>query len=125
MSALSDKQRLFAEMVGELLRWIYANSYAVTFGDAFRDPRAFGGLGASRVIDGKAIYGRRSSNHKQRLAIDLNLFKQDEYGQLIYITETEGYTEVGEYWEDLGGSWGGRFGSGDGNHFSLEHDGRR
>ncbi|HBJ0947911.1 TPA: M15 family metallopeptidase, partial [Escherichia coli] len=32
----------------------------------------------------------------------------------------------GEYWESLGGSWGGRFKSRpDGNHFSLEHNGVR
>jgi len=30
---------------------------------------------------------------------------------------------LGLYWESIGGSWGGRFG--DGNHFSLEHEGRR
>ena len=30
--------------------------------------------------------------------------------------------EVGEFWESLGGSWGGQFN--DGNHYSIEH-GRR
>lgn len=35
-------------------------------------------------------------------------------------------TGLGQYWESLGGSWGGRFKSRpDGNHFSLEHDGVR
>jgi len=28
---------------------------------------------------------------------------------------------LGEYWEGMGGSWGGRFS--DGNHFSLTHNG--
>jgi len=112
MSVLSDKQRLFAEMVGELLRWIYANGYAVTFGDAYRDPRVFG---TQREKQG---YGRMKSNHKLRLAIDLNLFKDG-----MYLTGTEDHKPVGEHWEDLGGSWGGRFN--DGNHYSLEHEGRR
>jgi len=30
---------------------------------------------------------------------------------------------LGEYWESIGGSWGGRFG--DGNHYSLKYKGRR
>ncbi|HAO1973206.1 TPA: M15 family peptidase, partial [Escherichia coli] len=29
----------------------------------------------------------------------------------------------GEYWESIGGTWGGRFSRADGNHFSLEHNG--
>lgn len=117
MSKLSDKQRLFAQMVGELLRWIYHNGYAVTFGDAYRDPRVFGPLGV------KKGYGRKYSNHKNRLAIDLNLFKEDEHGNLVYCTETEDHKPIGEYWESLGGDWGGRFN--DGNHYSLEHEGHR
>lgn len=117
MSNLSSKQRLFAEMVGELLRWIYANGYAVTLGDAFRDPRVFGPVGVKRG------YGRKSSNHKQRLAIDLNLFRTDARGNWQYCTETKDHKPVGEYWESLGGTWGGRFD--DGNHYSLEHEGRR
>jgi len=117
MSVLSHKQRLFSEMIGELLRWIYANGYAVTFGDAYRDPRVFGEVGEFKG------YGRRESNHKQRLAIDLNLFKTDERGNWVYCTSTEDHKPIGEYWESLGGAWGGRFN--DGNHYSLEHEGRR
>jgi hypothetical protein len=30
---------------------------------------------------------------------------------------------LGLKWESMGGSWGGRFN--DGNHYSLEHEGRR
>ncbi|EJY8354924.1 M15 family metallopeptidase, partial [Cronobacter sakazakii] len=43
-----------------------------------------------------------------------------------YATRTEDYLPLGEYWESLGGSWGGRFKTNpDGNHFSLEHNGVR
>ncbi|MGO3686517.1 MAG: M15 family metallopeptidase, partial [Proteus vulgaris] len=43
-----------------------------------------------------------------------------------YLTATSDYKELGEYWESLGGSWGGRFKTRpDGNHFSLEHNGVR
>ena len=37
---------------------------------------------------------------------------------IVIIAETN---ELGEYWESIGGSWGGRFN--DGNHYSLEHNG--
>ena len=103
-------------MVGELLRWIYANGYSVTFGDAYRDPRVFGKLGL------KKGYGRKSSNHKIRLAIDLHLFKKIN-GNWVYMKDTKDHKPVGEYWESLGGTWGGRFN--DGNHYSLSHNGRR
>lgn len=65
--------------------------------------------------------GIANSLHCQRLAVDFNLFINGEYQ-----TRTEAYRELGEYWESLGGAWGGRFKNRpDGNHFSLEHDGVR
>ena len=51
------------------------------------------------------------SFHYKRLAIDLNLFKDG-----IYLKKTDDHKELGEYWESLGGTWGGRFR--DGNHYS-------
>ena len=41
------------------------------------------------------------------------------------ITNSAAYRPLGEYWESIGGSWGGRFSKPDGNHFSLEHNGVR
>ena len=84
----------------------------VTFGDAFRDPRVFGHVGV------KEGYGRKFSNHKIKLAIDLNLFKDG-----VYLTKTSDHEFAGLFWEEMGGEWGGRFE--DGNHYSLEHNGRR
>ncbi|MFQ9337054.1 MAG: M15 family metallopeptidase [Varibaculum sp.] len=53
--------------------------------------------------------------------MDFNLFVNGQYK-----TRTEDYLPLGEYWESLGGAWGGRFKSRpDGNHFSLEHNGVR
>jgi len=109
---LGEKQRLFTSMVGDLIRFAYSSGFELTIGDAYRDPRAFGQVGE------KKGYGRSGSNHKQRLAIDLNLFREGKY-----LTETDDHRPLGEYWESLGGSWGGRFK--DGNHYSLEHKGRR
>lgn len=109
---LGAKQRLFTIMISELIRFAYANGYELTFGDAFRDPRVFGRVGK------KAGYGRSLSNHKIRLAVDFNLFKDGHY-----LTTTEDHRPLGEFWESIGGSWGGHFN--DGNHYSLEHQGRR
>ena len=109
---LSQKQRRFTRMVGDLIQQAHKMGYEITFGDAFRDPRLHGQLGE------KQGYGHAKSCHKLRLAIDLNLWKQG-----AYLTRTEDYTELGTWWESVGGSWGGRFQ--DGNHFSLEHEGMR
>ena len=110
MASLGSNQRHFTKMVGLLIQWAYANEYELTFGDAFRDPRVFGAAGEDTG------YGRAESNHKRRLAVDFNLFKDGEY-----LTETEDHRLLGEYWESIGGCWGGRFD--DGNHYSLEYNG--
>lgn len=107
---LGQKQRKFARMVADLLLFIYENGYEVTFGDAYRDPRVHGDLGS------KLSYSSANSNHKRRLAIDLNLFKNGRY-----LTATEDHRPIGEFWESIGGTWGGRFN--DGNHYSVEHNG--
>lgn len=116
---LGQKQRQFTWMIAELITWAYANGYELTFGDAYRDPRAFGTMGEAKIdSNGKRVYGRIKSNHKVRLAIDLNLFKDG-----VYLTSTQDHEPLGLKWESMGGSWGGRFN--DGNHYSLEHEGRR
>ena len=109
---LGDEQRQFTRMVGLLIEWAYRNGYELTFGDAYRDPRLHGAVGE------KKGYGAPSSNHKVRLAVDFNLFRDGKF-----MTATEDHKPLGEYWESLGGSWGGRFN--DGNHYSLEHGGRK
>lgn len=108
---LRQKQSKFVKMVGNLIEWAYANGYELTFGEALRTQEQ-----ANRnAATGKGI---SNSLHLIRLAVDFNLFINGEYK-----TDTPSYQPLGEYWESIGGSWGGRFN--DGNHFSLEHQGRR
>lgn len=114
MVTLGQKQRRLPLMVAKLIVYAYEHGYELTFGDAYRDPRVHGSVGVAKV----GSYSKPSSVHKERLAVDFNLFKDG-----VYLTKTEDYTELGEFWESLGGSWGGRFQ--DGNHFSLEHEGRK
>lgn len=99
---LVDKQHKFAMMVARLLLTAESMGYQVSLGDAYRDPRSG--------------YGHDESLHGKRLAIDLNLFKHGKY-----LTSTDDHLALGEYWESIGGHWGGRFD--DGNHYSLPHEG--
>jgi len=111
---LGDKQRLFSMLLAELVLWAYDNGYEVTFGDFYRDPRVFGPVGV------KKAYSSANSCHKSRLAADLNLFKDGKY-----LTSTEDHKPLGEIWESKHElcRWGGRFN--DGNHYSMEHNGRK
>jgi len=109
---LGQKQRRFTRMVGLLIEYAYQQDYELTFGDAYRDPRVHGQVGQ------KTSYSSASSLHKERLAVDFNLFRNGQY-----LTRTEDHRQLGEYWESIGGTWGGRFN--DGNHYSLEHGGRK
>jgi hypothetical protein len=102
--SLGDKQRKFTLMVGKLIQYAYEEGYELTLGDAYRDKRCG--------------YGHPNSLHRQRLAIDLNLFRGGRY-----LTKTDDHSTLGAYWVSLGGSWGGDFN--DGNHYSLEHNGMR
>ena len=110
--SLGQKQRRFTGMVAQLIAFAYASGYELTFGDAYRDPRVHGKVGE------KKSYSSANSVHKSRLAVDLNLFKDG-----VFLTQTADHTALGEFWESIGGAWGGRFS--DGNHYSLEHNGRK
>lgn len=109
---LGDKQRLFTSLISKLIIFAYENGYELTFGDAFRDHRLHGKIGV------KLGYGHPKSNHKNRLAVDFNLFKDGKY-----LTASDDHKELGEYWESLHPDcrWGGRFN--DGNHYSMEYQG--
>lgn len=117
---LGEKQRLFARLIPRLIDKAHELGFAVTLGDAFRDPKVFGPIGV------KMGYGHPKSAHKQRLAIDLNLFTDvDGDGDLDYVETTERHRPLGEWWEaqhELA-RWGGRFN--DGNHYSFEDNGIR
>lgn len=106
--SLGTDQKKFTHLIGLLIVRAYQQGFQLTFGDAYRDPRVFGEFGE------KEGYGSDYSFHKKRLAVDFNLFKEG-----AYLTETEEYRELGEYWMSLDPecSWGGDWD--DGNHFSY------
>lgn len=105
-------------MLASLISFAYENGYELTLGEAYRteeQQRIYVDSGRSRTMD---------SRHRDRLAVDLNLFKNG-----AYLTGGEAYRFLGERWEELGGTWGGRFGLSpdeyaaevgwDSNHFEL------
>jgi hypothetical protein len=108
---LSEKQQLFTKMVARLIDFATSKGYGLTFGEAFRTPE----MAAIHAARGKGI---KHSLHSDRLAVDFNLFIDGEYK-----ADTESHRPIGEFWESIGGAWGGRFN--DGNHYSLEHNGRK
>jgi len=93
---LSERQRAFTAALTKLFAWIHENGYEFTLGDAWAKTGHVTG-----------------SYHYQRLAVDLNLFIDNKYQ-----TSTTAHTPIGEEWERLGGTWGGRFRVKDGNHYS-------
>ena len=108
---LRQKQSRFALMAARLILQAQAMGYEVTLGEAYRSPAEAARLAAA----GRGI---ARSLHTDRLAIDLNLFKNGRY-----LDSTEDHRPLGEWWESIGGTWGGRFK--DGNHYSLAHEGRK
>jgi len=95
MGKVRRQQSGFIRALGHLILYAYYLGYELTGGDLW-------------AHDGH----KDDSKHYIRLAIDLNLFKEGEY-----LTDTESHRPLGEYWENLGGIWGGRFANPDGNHY--------
>lgn len=92
---LRERQSEFVRMTAMLINYATLRGYELTFGDAW------------------ASSGHKSGSfHYKRLAIDLNLFKDGKWLQ-----DTEDHRELGEFWEHIGGSWGGKWN--DGNHYSF------
>jgi hypothetical protein len=110
---LREKQSLHVRLVAKLIEFAIANGYDLTWGEAWRTPE-------QAALNAKKGVGIRNSLHGDRLAVDLNLFRDGRF-----LTATEDHRPLGEYWESLHplARWGGRFK--DGNHYSIEHEGRK
>jgi hypothetical protein len=111
MSGLAQEQKKFTLMVAKLIEHAYAQGFELTFGEAYRTPEQ-AALNASHGV------GITHSLHCNRLAVDFNLFVNGEYQ-----ADSVAYQTLGEFWESIGGNWGGRFSKPDGNHFSLSFGG--
>ena len=92
---LRQDQSDFVQALGELISYAYSLGFELTPGDTY---------------PGKFRH-RAGSFHERGLAIDLNLFVDGHWQ-----TTTEAHRPLGEYWELIGGTWGGHWN--DGNHYS-------
>jgi D-alanyl-D-alanine carboxypeptidase len=112
---MSQLQEEFAQSAAKLIQKAAELGYSVTLGEAWRTPE-------QAQWDADHGIGIVHSLHMERLAIDLNLFKDGQY-----LTTPESYTQLGEWWQTLGGAyrWGGNFTSKDYNHYSISPDGLR
>lgn len=110
---LSQKQRMFTRMIADLIQFAYEQGYELTFGDAYRDARAFGDFGEEKS------YSAAKSVHKLRLAVDFNLWIEN---QLIKTSDHDAWVILHEYWSQMGGADAI---PNDANHFSLEQWGVR
>lgn len=108
--SLGNEQRDFTRMLGMLLRYAHYRGYGVTLGRGYVSKE-----------ENARVGGHPKSLHMLKLAQDLNLFTSEVDGD--FLTKTEDHKELGEYWEVLGGTWGGRFG--DGNHYSKSYKGMK
>jgi hypothetical protein len=110
---LGEQQRRFLPFVAKLIDFAYAQGFELTAGEMYRTPE-------QAVLNAKTGAGIAHSLHTQRLAVDLQLFKDS-----VYLTDSAAYEPLGVFWEGLDpdACWGGRFSKPDGNHFSLTWQG--
>ena len=109
---LGQKQELFMRLLPRLIDFAHEQGYALRGGELERKPD----VAAANAAKGTGI---ANSLHRDKLAIDLNLFRNGKW-----LTRSEDHKPLGEFWEALHPlcRWGGRFG--DGNHYSITHEGR-
>ena len=114
MNKTSGQQAAFLVCWAVLVLYVNRKGeHYATAGDLYRDPRVHGEYGTKKP----GSYSRAKSNHKLRLAGDLNLFTLDGF----YRSSSSDHRPYGERWEELGIQlglplrWGGRYG--DGNHY--------
>ena len=117
VATLSDKQEKFSQLAAKLIQKAALMGYGVTLGEAWRsaEQSAF-----QTKINAEKGIGIANSLHTQRLAIDINLFKDGKF-----LTNLSDYKRLGEWWEKQCPecSWGGRFKIVDAPHFSFSHNG--
>lgn len=102
-------------MTHQLIEWGFAHGYNIVLGQVHRPfiLQLLYFFGFNIIQENNTIklvkIKRRSKTlkgkHLDKLAADYTLFIAGKY-----IKNKEKYRPLGEYWESLGGRWGGRFG---------------
>lgn len=112
--SLHDAQALHVKLIASLIKFAYASGFELTWGEAYRTPQ-------QAQWDADHHTGIVGSVHCDRLAVDLQLFKDG-----VYLTDPVAYKPLGDYWTQLDSScrWGGNFTTADADHFSITWQGR-
>ena len=107
---LSEKQHTFSRMIRRLLAFISVSGCEVSF-EGFTRPSVklkFPGSDKELTYQEILYYNHKSKvkygKHNMKLAGDLTIWKNGK------ILNKEEYRKFGEFWEAVGGRWGGRFG---------------
>jgi hypothetical protein len=114
MMTLHQAQALHVKLVASLIKFAYASGFELTWGEAYRTPE-------QAAWDAQNHTGIVNSVHCDRLAVDLQLFKDG-----AYLTDPEAYKFMADYWVSLDPSCraGYFFTTKDANHFSITWQGR-
>lgn len=118
----------FAHDTALLLQKAEELGYRVTLGEALR-------LQAQAEANAASGAGIAHSLHLEKLAIDINLFSNENDTEKTnasaniwsYITDEKGHDKLGAWWKTLSPAhrWGGDFPKKDFNHYSISPDGVR
>jgi len=110
---LKEKQFLFGQLMPKLFMYMSLKGFNPVLGYGFRDQKT-----QNRMVETGASK-TKNSNHLRCIAVDIELHDKEGH----YLTSTEDHRQFGKWWEALHPMcrWGGPFG--DGNHYSLFHDG--
>lgn len=118
--SLLHKKQYFSMLIAHLILKAHELGFDIVVGEVKRG-RQQADYNASVGI------GTVNSLHIDGLAVDVMLYKND-----VYLTCSDDYLALGEWWEsqsqlpDIKCCWGGRFKNlKDGGHFSVEHEGRK
>lgn len=112
---LREARCLFSRLISDLVLWAFEQGYEVSYEEVKR---------SKAQADANAASGAGISNslHLDGLAADLNLYIGGEYQPT-----SEAHAEIGAKWKTMHPlcRWGGDFRKPDGNHYSIEWEGRK
>jgi hypothetical protein len=113
--SLREQRCLFTTLVADLIWHINSLGYECAINEAYRDPRV-------AAMNAKTGAGIKNSLHSVGLAVDLNLYIKGKYQ-----TSSEAHRPIGDWWKQRHPlcRWGGDFRRKDGNHYSMEWEGRQ
>lgn len=111
-----QKRSRFSQSVPLLLNFMTLRGYQYTLGQVERTQ-------AEASANAAAGKGIAKSLHLEGLAVDINLFRDG-----VYLGDSTAHLIFGQFWKSLWPDcrWGGDFKPiPDGNHYSIEHEGRK